>query len=193
MNDQAVYHAKMRALQDRYGTRRLADALAEHRRRAVFSEEDVAFIEAQPAFFLATADADGAPDCSYKGALPGHVRVTGPAALSFPSLDGNGMYRSLGNILANPQVGILFIAYGEPARLRVNGRAQIDFDDKRLAEIPGAELMVRVEVEAIFSNCPRYIQTAHGQSDYFDMGDGKVKRPDWKSRDYIVDTLPEGK
>ena len=189
----AVYHDQMRKLQDRFGTRGLADALAKHNRRYAFTDEDRAFVEGAASFMLATADAAGAPDCSYKGAEAGHVLTTGPASLSFPALDGNGMYRSLGNIAANPQVGLLFIDFTSPRRLRVNGRARLDFDDPRMAEVPGAELMVHVEEVAIFSNCPRYIQTARGGSDYFDDGREAPKTPDWKRRPEFAAELPEGR
>ena len=112
----SAYHAGMRQLQDRFDTRRLADSLAEKLSRSAFTPEDKAFVEASSMFFLATADADGQPDCSYKGGVPGFVRVTGPSELSFPSYDGNGMFRSLGNVLANPRVGILFIDFEKPRR-----------------------------------------------------------------------------
>lgn len=194
MTDRPVYHDGMRALQDRFGSRKLADALARHRRRAAFTAEDCAFIESLPSFMLATADADGFPDCSYKGGAPGYARITGPAALAFPSLDGNGMYRSLGNIVANPQVGLLFIDFETPKRLRVNGRARVALDDPLIAEFPGAEAIVHVEAEAIFSNCPRYIHHERGNlSDYLDTGDGPPPTPEWKTWPEFAGVLPKRK
>jgi len=102
----AIYHVGMRTLQDRYDTRRLADRLDERLGRAAFTEQDRAFIESRALFFLATADAEGRPDCSHKGGVPGFVRVTGPDELEFPSYDGNGQFRSLGNMVANAAVGL---------------------------------------------------------------------------------------
>ena len=191
MSDQ-VYHDAMRHLQDRFGTRALADKLAEKRRRAAFTDEDRAFVESRPFVFLATADAQGAPDCSYKGLLPGHLRVTGPSSLSLPSIDGNGMYRSLGNIIENPGVGLLFMSFDSPQRLRVNGRARVVFDDPRMADIPGAEAMLLVEDVAIFSNCPRYIQTETETSGYFDQGEG-APDPEWKTWADFAPLLPGDK
>jgi len=144
----------MRELQDRFDTRRLADRLDEKLGRTAFTDEDRAFIESRAMFFLATADASGRPDCSYKGGLPGFVRVTGASELSFPSYDGNGMFRSLGNVLANPSVGLLFLDFEQPRRLRVNGKAAIV---ENQSEFEGAQLVVRVTAEAIFPNCPRYL------------------------------------
>ena len=125
-----------------------------------FTSDDRTFIESVPYFFLATADADGRPDCSYKGGMPGFVRLTGPSELAFPDYDGNGMFKSLGNILVNPTVGILFIAmHGKPQRLQVNGEATVSDQDPLLAQTVGAQLIVRVAARATFPNCPRYIPT----------------------------------
>src|SRR5690606_11868787 len=123
-----------------FDSRALADRLDEKLGRREFTAEDRAFIESRTLFFLATADADGRPDCSFKGGDPGFVRVTAPGELAFPSYDGNGMFRSLGNVLANPAVALLFIDFENPKRLRVNGRASVHFDDALLAEFEGAQL-----------------------------------------------------
>jgi predicted pyridoxine 5'-phosphate oxidase superfamily flavin-nucleotide-binding protein len=108
-------------------------------------------------FFIATADGDGQPECSYKGGLPGFVRVVDDRTLAIPDYDGNGQYRSWGNVLANPKVGLLFIDFETPKRLRVNGTAVVSHDDPLIAEIPGAVFVVRLAAERIFPNCPRYI------------------------------------
>src|SRR6185295_9288251 len=152
-----LYHDHSRALQDRFDSRRIADRLAEKLLRAEFSDEDRAFIAGQSFFFLASADAQGRPDCSYKGGAPGFVRVVAPDILAFPSYDGNGMFKSLGNIAANPAVGMLFIDFQATKRLRVNGRAALHLEDPLKGEYPGAEAIVRVRAEQIFPNCPRYI------------------------------------
>ena len=155
--ERPMYHEQSRLLQDRFDSRRLADALADKLLRARFSDEDRAFIERQRLFFLATADAEGRPDCSHKGGAPGFVRVVADDTLAFPSYDGNGMFKSLGNVAANPSVGLLFIDFEKPRRLRVNGVAALHFDDPLLSEYPGAQAMVRVRAQQIFPNCPRYI------------------------------------
>ena len=108
-----MYHQANRDLQDAFGSRALADRLAEKLVHDRFTDADAAFIAAQSFFFLATADADGRPDSSFKGGLPGFVRVVAPDLLVFPDYDGNGMFKSLGNIVANPHVGLLFIVMGE--------------------------------------------------------------------------------
>ncbi len=153
-----MYHEGNRQLQDQFDSRRLADRLEEKLTRTEFTPDDQAFIESLPYFFLATADAEGRPDCSFKGGMPGFVRVTGPSELAFPDYDGNGMFKSLGNIAVNAGVGLLFIAmHGKPRRLRVNGAATVSRDDPLLAFTVGAQLIMRVAARAIFPNCPRYV------------------------------------
>src|SRR3954462_9760964 len=122
------YHEGARRLQDRFDTRRLADRLDEKfLREPLIGDADRAFIERMDMFFLASADADGRPQCSYKGGDPGLVKVVDERTLAFPNYDGNGMYLSMGNVLANPHVGILFIDFtgNPPRRLRANGTASI--------------------------------------------------------------------
>jgi uncharacterized protein len=157
MPDSTLYHPGNRRLQDQFDSRRISDRLESFTRTA-FTADDRTFIEAAIYFFIATADAEGRPDCSFKGGTPGFVRVTGASELAFPDYDGNGMFKSLGNLLVNPNVGLLFIAmHGRPQRLRVNGTARVSRDDPLLAHTVGAQLIVRVEASAIFPNCPRYI------------------------------------
>src|SRR6202140_5902969 len=153
-----LYHGGNRVFQDEFDSRRLADRLEQKLSRAAFSGDDRNFIESCIYFFIATADASGRPDCSFKGGAPGFVRVTGPSELAFPDYDGNGMFKSLGNLAVNPHVGLLFIAmHGSPRRLRINGRAAIDHDDPLLCETVGAQMIVRVKVDVIFPNSPRHL------------------------------------
>ena len=184
MGDSRLYHAGSRALQDRFGSRALANRLEEKTFRTVFTDADRAFIDGSIYFFLATADAAGRPDCSFKGGPPGFVRVTGAAELAFPDYDGNGMFKSLGNLAANPEVGLLFIAlHDRPRRLRVNGTAVVRAEDPLLAATPGAQLIVRVTARAIFPNCPRYLPnlTLAGLSPYWPKDGEAPVEPGWKS------------
>jgi hypothetical protein len=192
MSESKLYHDGSRRLQDRFETRRLADRLEEVIARDVFTEDDRAFIESRPMFFLATADAEGRPDCSYKGGRPGFVRVVGPGTVAFPSYDGNGMFKSLGNILVNPHVGLLFVDFENPKRLRVNGRASVHEDDPLLAEFVGAQLVVRVQVETAFPNCPRYIHRMQvvEESPYAPCEGHTPPVPEWKTRPVFREVLP---
>ena len=151
MPDSLLYHEGNRQLQDAFDSRRIADRLEDKLTRTAFTADDRTFIESVIYFFIATADADGRPDCSFKGGAPGFVRVTAPDELAFPDYDGNGMFKSLGNILVNAEVGMLFIAmHGKPQRLRVNGTATVSPEDPLLARTVGAQLIVLSPPERSF-------------------------------------------
>lgn len=187
-----TYHDGMRQLQDLRETRALADRLEKVTMRAAFTEEDKAFIRRCRMFFIATADRDGQPDCSYKGGLPGFVRVIDDHTLAIPDYDGNGQYRSWGNVRANPKVGLLFIDFETPKRLRVNGTAVVSDGDPLLAELPGAVFVIRLVAERIFPNCPRYIHKMQlvEESAYSPRPDYTPPVPAWKTFDVFKDALP---
>ena len=189
-----LYHDGNRRFQDRFDTRRLADRIEERLLRDTFTDEDRAFIESRDMFFIATADEHGTPQCSYKGGDPGFVRVVDEHTLAFPSYDGNGTYLSLGNLLVNPQVGILFIDFQRPKRLRVNGVASLDEDDALLPDYPEAQLVVRVRATDILPNCSRYVHRLElvERSRFVPHTDVATPIPDWKRREWSHDALPEG-
>ena len=189
-----VYHEGNRGFQDRFDTRRLADRIEERIVHDRIDEDDAAFIRARDMFFLATADADGSPQCSYKGGEPGFVRVLDEQTIAFPLFDGNGMYLSAGNLTANPRVGLLFVDFEGQRRLRVNGVASVDFDDPLLAEYPRAQCVVRVHATEVFPNCPRYIHKLAlvARSRFTPRADCEPPVPDWKRRDWARDVLPAG-
>jgi predicted pyridoxine 5'-phosphate oxidase superfamily flavin-nucleotide-binding protein len=193
MTQPAMYHDGAKRLQDRFDSRRIADRLEQITVHDTFSEGDRELVERAPMFFLATADRDGWPDCSYKGGMPGFVRVVDDRTLAFPSYDGNGMFRSLGNILVNPLVGLLFIDFEKPNRMRVQGTASLHDDDELLAAFDGAQLMVRVRAERIFPNCPRYIHRMQlVEHSVYSPRPGHVPpTPEWKQMDVFRDYLPE--
>lgn len=188
----SLYHEGSRRLQDRFDSRRIADRLEHITVHDTFTADDKAFVERSPMFFFATADADGWPDCSYKGGMPGFVRVVDRKTLAFPSYDGNGMFRSLGNIAVNPRVGLLFIDFEHPNRMRVKGRASLHDDDDLLDAFDGAQLIVRVTAEAIFPNCPRYIHRMElrDHSVYAPRPGHTPPVPEWKEMEVFRDHLP---
>jgi hypothetical protein len=186
-----------RALQDRFDTRRLADRLDEKfLSHPVIGADDRAFIERMDMFFLATADAEGRPQCSYKGGDPGFVRVLDEHTIAFANYDGNGMYLSMGNLLDNPHVGLLFIDFtaARPSRLRLNGNASIDASDALIDHYPGAQFIVTVHATQVFPNCPRYIHRMAliERSRFVPRADRETPIPDWKRSDWACDVLPHG-
>jgi hypothetical protein len=188
------YHHGSLSLQDRFDTRRLADRLNEKfLARPIIDADDHAFIERMDMFFLATADAAGRPQCSYRGGDPGFVRVLDQRTVAFPNYDGNGMYLSIGNLLANPHVGMLFIDFvsERPSRLRLNGTATIDEHDELLDQYPGAQFIVRVRATQVFPNCPRYIHRMAPieRSRFVPHADREAPIPDWKRSSWACDVL----
>lgn len=190
--DKSLYHEGNRQLQDTFDSRRIADRLEQVTLHDSFTDKDREFVSRCAMFFLATADAHGQPDVSYKGGIPGFVRILDDRTLAFPDYDGNGMFKSLGNILVNPRVGLLFIDFEHPFRMRVNGTANVSTDDPLLGEFAGAQMIVRVRAERIFPNCPRYIH--HMQvvehSVYAPRSEHTPPEPDWKRMDVFRDALP---
>ena len=192
MNDDPMYHEGMRHLQDVRETRPLADRLEQVLVRTAFTDEDRDFIGHCAMFFIATADAQGQPDCSYKGGLPGFVRVLDDHTLAIPDYDGNGMYRTWGNVIVNPQVGLLFLDFEQPKRLRVNGTARIAEADPLRAEFPGSVFIVRITAARIFPNCPRYLHKMQlvEYSAHAPRPDYTPPIPAWKTYEVFRDSLP---
>jgi uncharacterized protein len=189
-----MYHDGSRRLQQRFDTTRLADRLEERFvTHSQIDEDDRRFIESCDMVFIATADADGRPNCSYKGGEPGFVRVLDERTIAWPNYDGNGMYLSMGNLLVNPQVGLLFIHFEQRRRLRLNGIASIAEDDLLLAEYSEAQFIVRVNAEQVFPNCPRYIHQYRlvERSRFVPRAECETPVPGWKTREWSRDVLPE--
>lgn len=188
-----IYGAQHRALQEAFDTRNMANRVDELIVAAEIAPEHAGFIESRDMFFLTTVDHRGYPTCSYKGGNPGFVKVVDGKTLAFPSFDGNGMFLSMGNITANNKVGLLFIDFEHPHRVRVHGTAHIDRHDPLIKEFVGAELVVRITITEIFINCPRYIHRYQriDTSKYVPQAECQTPLPQWKRIDALQDALPE--
>jgi uncharacterized protein len=179
--------------QDQFDTRRIADRIDALLVSDTIDAHARQFIEARDMFFLATCDVGGHPQCSYKGGAPGFVRVVDEHTIAFPVYDGNGMFLSLGNIRGHADVGMLFIDFEQPNRLRVNGVATVDPQDALLASMPGAILVVRVRTTHVFPNCPRYIHKRQlvERSPFVPEPGVAPPIPDWKRMGWAQEYLPE--
>lgn len=186
------YTDGQRAVQDQFQTTRMADLLHQVIVHADVQDAERAFIESRDMFFLATVDGDGRPTCSYKGGDPGFVRVVDAGTIAFPLYDGNGMFLSLGNIRTTTQVGLLFIDFETPHRLRVQGTASADPTDPLLRDFPGADVLVRVAVSEIFVNCSRYVHKYQrvAASRYVPREDCATPFAEWKRIDLVQEALP---
>jgi predicted pyridoxine 5'-phosphate oxidase superfamily flavin-nucleotide-binding protein len=181
-----------RALQDVFETRNMADRIEQVACKTEFDEETKGFIESMDMFFLATVDHQGRPTVSYKGGDPGFVRIVDSTTLVFPSYDGNGMFLSMGNIARNEQVGMLFISFERPHRIRVQGTADVSREDPMMSHYKEADLIVRVRLPELWQNCPRYIHRYQKAqpSRYVPRLECETPLAEWKRIDMIQDALP---
>jgi predicted pyridoxine 5'-phosphate oxidase superfamily flavin-nucleotide-binding protein len=186
------YTGEQRALQERFETGKMADLLQQVIVHEEVQDAERRFIESRDMFFLATVDRNGQPTCSYKGGDPGFVRVVDGTTLAFPSYDGNGMFLSLGNIRASALVGMLFVDFETPHRLRVQGRASVAEDDPLLADYRGADAVVRVAISQIFVNCSRYVHKYRREaaSRYVPRAGCETPFAEWKRIDLVQEALP---
>lgn len=187
------YGEQHRALQEKFDTVNLADAVKANIVSSEIGEEHRGFIESRDMFFLSTIDHRGYPTCSYKGGSPGFLRVLDSKTVAFPSFDGNGMFLSMGNITANSKIGMLLIDFETPHRIRIHGEASIDRNDPLLGEFHGAELVVRVHITDIFINCPRYVHRYKrlDSSRYVPHANVPTPLPQWKRIDGLQAVLPD--
>jgi predicted pyridoxine 5'-phosphate oxidase superfamily flavin-nucleotide-binding protein len=188
-----IYHEGNRDIQDQFDSRRLADRVNELIVHDDITDEDRDFIEARDMFFITTVDELGRPTVSYKGGNSGFVRVIDKKTIAFPGYDGNGMFLTAGNIKANNQVGLLFIDFENPHRMRLHGTATIDVNDPLLDEYIDAQYMIRIIIRNLFINCPRYIHNYKKveNSEYVPKQGCPAPTPEWKTLDVIKDYLPK--
>ena len=133
--------------------------------RETIDEDKAFFIEGRQFFFISTSDNDGNCDCSFRGTEDDNSGNQQPAVividhktLIFPDYSGNKMYNSLGNLLVNPKIGILFIDFPTALRLRINGHAEIINDKEMYKEKwSTAQRFIKVTVNQVFWNCKKRI------------------------------------
>jgi predicted pyridoxine 5'-phosphate oxidase superfamily flavin-nucleotide-binding protein len=186
------YGNEHRALQTQFSTTKMADRIAELASHVEFNDDSKGFIEHSEMFFLTTINDKGEPTVSYKGGDIGFVKVLDSTTLIFPSYDGNGMFLSIGNINGNPKIGMLFISFETPHRIRVQGTASVSQDPKLLAHYIEADFVVTVKLSELWQNCPRYIPKYEKVRDsrYVPRADCETPLAEWKRVDLLQDVLP---
>ncbi len=187
----AFYTEPQRSLQEQFETRELADAVEAAIVDDALDDNHKAFISSRDFFFLSTVNATGEPTVSHKGGDVGTVKVIDDKTLAFPAYDGNGMFLSLGNIVDTAKIGLLFIDFETPNRIRVQATATLNAEDPLLSEYPGAIGIVRAHVDKVFLNCARYIHKHErvSTSRYVPDADGNQPYPAWKRIDGLQDHL----
>lgn len=189
-----LFGPQHRELQDHFESRKMADRIEQVAAQTEIDDAAKAFIESRDMFFLSTVDHQGRPTVSYKGGAPGLVKVLSPTEIAFPSYDGNGMYLSMGNINTHPEIGMLFIAFDRPFRLRLQGRAEIVMTGPEVDLFQEAQLAVRVAVTDLWMNCPRYVHRYDkvAESRYVPRADAETPLCEWKRIEGFEDVLRPG-
>lgn len=185
------YETGHRQLQDQFETRRLADTLEASIVSDEIGDEHAEFISTRDFFFLSSVNTAGEPTVSYKGGPVGLVHIVDPKTVLFPIYDGNGMFLSAGNISATAKIGMLFIDFETPHRVRLQARASISTQPDHLELFPGALVAVEAHVDSTFVNCGRYIHK-HSRiesSKHVPGNDGRQPLAMWKRIDLLQDSL----
>lgn len=188
------YTDAQRRLQDENGHTKLSHAVIQAIVRDELEEYHIDYIESRDYFFLSTVTAEGEPTVSYKGGPTGFVKSLGENRLVFPNYDGNGMWLSMGNIDAAAKIGMLFMDFETPWRIRVQGTAEISKDPDLMAHFPGCNMVAVVDVTRVFQNCARMIhkhKRVEEHSIYVPDANGKQPFPAWKRIGPIQDFLHE--
>jgi predicted pyridoxine 5'-phosphate oxidase superfamily flavin-nucleotide-binding protein len=189
-----TYSPKALELQRRFDTEALAAAELQVIVHDTLSPADRGFVGQMEMFWLASVDPQGSPTVSFKGGAPGFVKMPDDRTLLFPCFDGNGMFYSMGNIASTSKVGMLFMDFVTPSRLRVQGDAELTDDPAVVGLWPGAQFAVRVGITALITNCPRYIprmQRVEASRYVPDTATGEQPIPGWKRIDAIQGVLPQ--
>jgi hypothetical protein len=189
----SFYSDDHRQLQDRFDSRALADVLEFATVKPLIDDAAKTFIESRAFFFLSTVDDTGRPTVSHKGGAPGFVKVLDPTTVAFPSYDGNGMFLSMGNIAGDARIGLLFMDFNTPHRVRAHANAELVFGGPLLASYPGADLVVQATITDTFINCPRYItnQASSEPAPHVPDAFGEAPLAAWKRIDLLQEVLPQ--
>ncbi len=152
--------------QARFGTAKRAAAFDANQRLDHLNPAMRDFIACQDMVWIATADAAGRCDCSFRAGEAGFVEVVDAKTLIYPEYRGNGVFASVGNILENPHIGLIFLDCCRTTMgLHVNGRASVVDPAEMLCQVTAAlrngarrpEMWVRVEVEEAYLHCSKHV------------------------------------
>ena len=187
------YSPAQRQLQAQFDSEALASRLEELIVQPDLDSAAQTFVQSADYFFLSTVSDTGFPSVSYKGGDAGFVKVITPTQLAFPCYDGNGMYYSMGNIAAQGKIGLLFIDFETPNRLRIEGTAVLSQAPALLTQWPETALACVVDITNTWTNCPRYIHPMQrqGSSEFVPREGVETPVPEWKSFEPVADVVPQ--
>jgi predicted pyridoxine 5'-phosphate oxidase superfamily flavin-nucleotide-binding protein len=174
-------------LQQQHGTCERAERFYAQQVLDHLNEHMCEFVARQEMMFVATADAHGECDCTFRAGPPGFVHALDPYHLAWPEYRGNGVMASVGNITENAHVGVLFVdLFRDRIGLHVNGSAAIVDDEQMRARrpdlpvdsVPGrrAERWVVVYVHEAYIHCSKHIPRVYRMPSNRAWGTDDVRR-----------------
>jgi predicted pyridoxine 5'-phosphate oxidase superfamily flavin-nucleotide-binding protein len=183
-------------LQKKYQTEKRAAAFYDNQLIDYLNPAMQEFLSQQEMVFISTADQNGNCDSSFKAGLPGFVRIKDEKAILYPEYRGNGVMASLGNIVENPHIGLLFIDFlRTQIGLHINGHARIIENDKltdlnlpeslftRIKDEEGdkPERWVVIDIDEAYIHCSKHIPAfKRGNKEIFwNTDDAKKKGGDF--------------
>lgn len=186
------YSTAQRDLQEKFDTRRLADLIAGQLIHPELQPHEIEFINNSDMVFMSTVNADGQPTVSYKGGDIGFVTVIDNSTLAIPIYDGNGTFYTTGNVAEVQKIGLLFIDFERPNRMRIHGTAELVFDGALLESYHEAQFLVQIRISEIYPNCPRYVHKYQrvAQSKFVPEPGAETPIPGWKRIDDVQAALP---
>lgn len=125
------------------------------RRGSSLTSSQQAWIAAADTFFIASGHRGEGEnpafgmDASHRGGDPGFIRLIGDRRLVFPDYAGNKHFNTIGNLVLDPRIGLLFVDFESGSLLQLTGRASIDWDSDAVAGFPGARRLVAVDIDAV--------------------------------------------
>ena len=190
-------------LQSRMETSDRAELFYKRQMRDSLTERMMELIGRQEMMFVATSDAEGKCDCTPRFGNGGFALTVNDRTLMWPEFRGNGVYASLGNIIENPHVGLVFVDFFDTTvGLHVNGRAESYTE----AELPAAvrqfleetnpqtvtdvERWVVVDVDEAYIHCSKHVPKLQKQDKPIDWG---TDDPVAKSDSYFLPSAPAPK
>ncbi|WP_026692596.1 pyridoxamine 5'-phosphate oxidase family protein [Peribacillus kribbensis] len=180
-----------RYLQKKYKTEKRAQSFYDNQMIGHLNEEMIKFIVKQEMVFISTADEKGNCDSSFRSGSAGFVRVIDKNTIIYPEYRGNGVMASLGNIMGNPHIGLLFIDFfGSSMGLHVNGKASIiENHDLNSLDLPGelaamlleqespkAERWVHITIDEAYIHCSKHIPRLEHLDKRIDWGTDDEKQ-----------------
>ena len=183
-------------LQKKFNTEKRAQTFYDNQVLDHLNPRMLEFIANQEILFIATSDSKGDCDCSLRAGEAGFVRILDEKHLVYPEYRGNGVTASLGNILENPHIGMMFTDFiKDTVGLHVNGKAAVIENNELLQwkNIPQEinedmnkkgrkpERWVQVEIEEAYMHCSKHIPLYKKADKLMKWGtdDAKIKKSDY--------------